>query len=171
MATMSRIAMSNWWRIEMEQEIVKRLLLRCSFVVLGLTLISIIPWSSVFAAEGAGSAKSCPADMVDQGGFCIDRAPNPKMKHWYDAADICEQRGKRLCSNKEWLDACDSYPHNQIEQMPNEKSEWLDIWVFETHDNVFDAVDRGYYRCRTSSNMRPSDFPLIGRPFRCCSSK
>ncbi len=150
---------------------VKRTLFRWSVVVGSLVFFAMIPWSSAIAAEGSGSAGSCPADMVDQGGFCIDRAPNQTMKHWYDAADACEQRGKRLCSNKEWLDACDSYPHNKIEQMPNEKSEWLDIWVFQTHDNVFDAVDRGYYRCRTSSNMRPSDWPHIGRPFRCCSSK
>ncbi len=150
---------------------VKRTLFQCSVVVGSLVLLSMIPWSSAMAAEGAGGSESCSSGMVDQGSFCIDRAPDQSMKHWYDAADICEQRGKRLCSNKEWLDACDSFPHNEIEQMPNEKSEWLDIWVFQTHSNVFDAVDRGYYRCRTSSNMRPSDWPLIGRPFRCCSSK
>ena len=144
-------------------------LYRWVIALCGIAIIAFIPLSHGWTETG--TIPSCPADMVDQGEYCIDREPQEKLATWYKAADICEQRGERLCTNKEWLDACDAFPHNGILKMPNTKSEWLDTWVFETSDKVFDAVDRGYYRCRTGSRPRPSDWPLIGRPFRCCVSK
>ncbi len=142
---------------------------RCTVVLVGAIILAMTPLTQGWAAEGTNM--TCPADMVDQGEFCIDRQPQEKKTNWYKAADVCEQRGERLCSTDEWLDACDAFPHNGIVQMPNKKSEWLNKWVYETSEKVFDAVDRGYYRCRTGSGPRPSDWPLIGRPFRCCISK
>ncbi|HIC04579.1 MAG TPA: hypothetical protein EYG58_05950 [Nitrospirales bacterium] len=144
-------------------------LCKWTVALVGTTLLALLPFTQGWAEEG--KMMSCPADMVDQGEYCIDREPQDKLAHWYKAADTCEQRDERLCENKEWLDACDAFPHNGILQMPNKKSEWLNMWVFETTDKVFDSVDRGYYRCRTGSGPRPSDWPLIGRPFRCCVSK
>jgi hypothetical protein len=56
----------------------------------------------------------CPADMVDVGVSCIDRyeAPNVKgrmpllMQSAHDGQAWCEQRGKRLCRESEWVRAC-----------------------------------------------------------------
>ena len=144
---------------------------RLSIIIALLVSVLLLGWVVVGVAWAAeGTMMTCPGDMVDQGGYCIDREPQERA-NWYKAADVCEQRGGGLCSSNEWLDACDAFPHNEILQMPNKKSEWLDKWVYETSDKVFDAVDRGYYRCRTGSSPRPSDWPLIGRPFRCCVSK
>jgi formylglycine-generating enzyme required for sulfatase activity len=61
------------------------------------------------------TAPSCPTDMVAVDTFCIDRyeAPNiagekplafqtaPEGEAW------CKARGKRLCSEKEWVRACE----------------------------------------------------------------
>jgi formylglycine-generating enzyme required for sulfatase activity len=44
--------------------------------------------------------------------------------HWYDANQICELQGKRLCSEKEWVFACESeearpYPYESYEMRKN----------------------------------------------------
>lgn len=54
--------------------------------------------------------------------FCMDRYEYPNVKGqypwvfvtWTEAADLCESRGKRLCSETEWTFACegeDAYPY------------------------------------------------------------
>ncbi|MDZ7815135.1 MAG: SUMF1/EgtB/PvdO family nonheme iron enzyme [Planctomycetota bacterium] len=56
----------------------------------------------------------CPADMVQVDNFCIDRYEYPNKKgsipmnyvDWYRAKELCEQQGKRLCSEDEWIRAC-----------------------------------------------------------------
>jgi hypothetical protein len=56
----------------------------------------------------------CPADMVDLGTRCIDRyeAPNVKgekplrMQSAEDGEAFCKRSGKRLCSEDDWLRAC-----------------------------------------------------------------
>ena len=63
------------------------------------------------------SVKRCPGDMifVDAGsGVCIDRFEWPNRKgvkpfsnvSFYQANDSCFLSGKRLCTTKEWSDAC-----------------------------------------------------------------
>lgn len=113
-------------------------------------------------------SKACLGDMVDMGGYCIDRHPTKTFVNWYEAADQCQLHQKRLCTNSEWLQACDASPLNEVEEMPGRQSEWLDKWVFETSDQVFDAMDRGYFRCRTSSHPWPSYRPYQIKWFRCC---
>lgn len=62
----------------------------------------------------------CPADMVDVGVACIDRyeAPNKqgekplRMQTAKDGEAYCEQRGKHLCTEDEWLRACEGKAGN-----------------------------------------------------------
>lgn len=110
----------------------------------------------------------CLDNMADMGGYCIDQQPNSTPLNWYAAADSCQARGKRLCSNEEWLQACDAAPLNGVKAMPGGGPEWLSNWVFDTSDQVFDAVEHGYFRCRTSSQPRPSSRPFELRQYRCC---
>jgi formylglycine-generating enzyme required for sulfatase activity len=57
----------------------------------------------------------CPEDMVAIEGFCIDRyeAPNIRgelpyaLMTAYDGEAWCSARGKRLCTQDEWLRACE----------------------------------------------------------------
>jgi formylglycine-generating enzyme required for sulfatase activity len=57
----------------------------------------------------------CPGDMVAIGGFCVDRyeAPNVKgelpfaLQTAYDGEAWCAERGKRLCTQDEWVRACE----------------------------------------------------------------
>ena len=79
-----------------------------------------------FGAGGAGGAGGvggavggvipgpCPSDMAHIDGFCMDRyeAPNEKgaepfvMESALSATAWCEERGKRLCTETEWVRAC-----------------------------------------------------------------
>jgi formylglycine-generating enzyme required for sulfatase activity len=64
--------------------------------------------------------EGCPEDMVGAGRFCIDRyeAPNEKgelpyaLQTAYDGEDWCAARGKRLCTEDEWVRACRG-PHGR----------------------------------------------------------
>lgn len=120
------------------------------------------------AIEQNGRRTPCPENMADMGGYCIDRQLNRSSANWYAAADSCQAQGKRLCSNEEWLQACDAAPLNGVKAMPEGGPEWLSRWVFDTSDQAFDAVDHGYFRCRTSSQPRPSSRPFELRQYRCC---
>tara|TARA_B100000315_G_scaffold61563_1_gene55895 strand:- start:2375 stop:3166 length:792 start_codon:yes stop_codon:yes gene_type:complete len=125
----------------------------------------IVSGSSIFE-----SSESCPEDMVDMGEFCIDRIPVRSQVNWYVSSEACEVLGKRLCTNDEWLEACDVAPNNEVEMLPPPKheSEWLHNWVFETSSKVFASVNRGYYRCSTVSHPWPSDRPYAIKWYRCC---
>lgn len=67
---------------------------------------------------GAGGVAPCPADMVLAGEVCIDQyeAPNEAgqpplaMQTAYDGEAWCEARGKRLCTDVEWVRACEGPP-------------------------------------------------------------
>jgi formylglycine-generating enzyme required for sulfatase activity len=56
----------------------------------------------------------CPSDMAEVGRFCIDRyeAPNVAgekpllMQSAHDGDAWCNERGKRLCREREWVRAC-----------------------------------------------------------------
>ena len=71
----------------------------------------------------------CPTDMVAVAGFCMDRyeAPNQagmpplSMQTAKDAVDFCGARGKRLCTEAEWVRACQGptaspYPYGKSYQ-------------------------------------------------------
>jgi len=126
----------------------------------------VLPVTASGVAGKDGTSSPCPNDMADMGGYCVDRQPSPSMANWYTAADMCQARGTRLCSNEEWLQACDAAPINAVAAMPG--LEWLGNWVFETSDQVFDALEHGYFRCRTSSQPRPPSRPFEVKKFRCC---
>lgn len=68
----------------------------------------------VDVARDAADAGPCPGDMVALPGFCMDRyeAPNVAgarplaMQTATEGARWCEARGRRLCSEAEWVRAC-----------------------------------------------------------------
>lgn len=78
-----------------------------------IAVLDMTPASSV-APSTPDQGGVCPADMVSLPGFCIDiyEAPNQKgvkplaMQTAPDGEAWCEQRGKRLCSESEWIRAC-----------------------------------------------------------------
>jgi formylglycine-generating enzyme required for sulfatase activity len=72
----------------------------------------------------ASALASCPLDMVELPHFCIDRfeAPNEKGVRPFvargadEGAVWCAARGKRLCTDREWVRACEgeskrAYPY------------------------------------------------------------
>jgi formylglycine-generating enzyme len=64
--------------------------------------------------SGAGGSAPCPDDMVWVGEFCMDRYEAPNlvgalplaMQTAYDGEDFCQARGKQLCTESEWVQAC-----------------------------------------------------------------
>ncbi len=93
------------------------------------------------AADGAGDApldalpdaptepSPCPQDMVDLGSYCMDlyEAPNREgarplvMYTFTEASAWCQARGKRLCFDDEWTEACEgpamtSYPYGDTHE-------------------------------------------------------
>lgn len=70
------------------------------------------PSAAIAAAQDSGP---CPSDMVLAGAVCIDRfeAPNERgkkplrMQSADDGERHCQQLGKRLCTEDEWLRACE----------------------------------------------------------------
>jgi len=91
-------------------------------------------------AGGAGGASPCPADMVLAGEICIDRyeAPNEAgadplaFQTAYDGEDWCEARGKRLCTDVEWIRACEGstgtlYPYGDdyVASRCNDSKTWI----------------------------------------------
>ena len=82
----------------------------------------------------------CPSDMALVAGACMDlyEAPNragglPLVMYSFDEAeDWCEHRGKRLCLDSEWLEACEgaqgwAYPYGDSHQpgVCNDEETWL----------------------------------------------
>jgi hypothetical protein len=71
--------------------------------------------SATAEASPPASSAPCPSDMVLAGRACIDRyeAPNQvgakplRMQSALDAEAWCKERGKRLCSEDEWVRACE----------------------------------------------------------------
>lgn len=84
--------------------------------------------------------EGCPADMVAVGDSCIDRyeAPNVKgelpyaLQTAYDGEAWCTERGKRLCTEDEWVRACEGpkgrrYPYGDTyrEDACNDDKAWI----------------------------------------------
>lgn len=83
------------------------------------------------ALPGIPSHQPCPHDMVLAGNVCIDRfeAPNIAgaeplaMQTAHDGEAWCSDRGKRLCTDQEWIAACEGetqtlYPYGN-EHVPH----------------------------------------------------
>ena len=99
-------------------------------------------WETAEAAATAAQTfvDGCPADMVPIGRFCIDRyeAPNVAgevpiaLSTAYDGEAWCTARGKRLCSQDEWVRACEGprarkYPYGDRyrEGVCNDDHPWI----------------------------------------------
>ena len=82
----------------------------------------------------------CPDDMVPIGGYCIDRyeAPNEKgelplaLVTAYDGEAWCTERSKRLCTQDEWVRACEGphgrrypYGNEHRDQVCNDDKGWI----------------------------------------------
>jgi hypothetical protein len=51
--------------------------------------------------------KTCPLDMANAGAFCIEKTANAAAV-WEAQVNLCQSRGRRLCSMGEWLGACNA---------------------------------------------------------------
>jgi formylglycine-generating enzyme required for sulfatase activity len=84
----------------------------------------------------------CPSTMVRAGNFCIDRyeAPNRRggrplvMQSANDANDWCQDHNKRLCTEDEWIAACQgeerrTYPYGNehVDGRCNDDKEWQKV--------------------------------------------
>jgi sulfatase modifying factor 1 len=91
-------------------------------------------------AEEEPAIDGCPADMVAIGAYCIDRyeAPNARgeipfaLVTAYDGEAWCTERGKRLCTQDEWVRACEGprgrrYPYGNEyrEGVCNDDKGWI----------------------------------------------
>ncbi|MBI4950695.1 MAG: SUMF1/EgtB/PvdO family nonheme iron enzyme, partial [Myxococcales bacterium] len=89
---------------------------------------------------GSGAAGPCAADMVLAGSACVDRfeAPNVAgvpplaMQTAYDGEVWCAARGKRLCTDVEWIRACEGasatpYPYGDtwVAHRCNDDKTWI----------------------------------------------
>jgi hypothetical protein len=100
---------------------------------------SAVPDAAVDLATG------CPEDSVAIESFCIDRyeAPNAKgasplaMQTAPDGEKWCAARGKRLCSEAEWLRACQGPSMNKVP--------YGDTWIIHTcnDDKIWKSPDWG----------------------------
>ncbi len=103
-----------------------------------------VPVQQLMSATGTiGFRPACPKDMSDLVTFCIDKIPARSQVSWYLAAERCEAQEKRLCTNTEWLDACDTSPSSGVEQLPPPNDE-------------------------TESPPWPIDRPYAIKWYRCC---
>jgi formylglycine-generating enzyme required for sulfatase activity len=93
-------------------------------------------------AKARHKRSGCPAGMVRVHGFCIDRyeAPNRKgarplvMQSANEAAAYCTAHRKRLCTEDEWITACESddhrtYPYGKerVDGRCNDEKEWREV--------------------------------------------
>ncbi len=107
-------------------------------------------------------ASPCPADMVDLGAFCMDlyEAPNHEgalplvMYTLTEASAWCQARGKRLCYDDEWTEACEgpamaSYPYGDTNQpgVCNDDKVWrvynqtaLNGWPWNLPASTFESL-------------------------------
>jgi formylglycine-generating enzyme required for sulfatase activity len=94
------------------------------------------------APSVAIAPNGCPDDMVAVASFCIDRyeAPNDKgelpfaLQTAYDGEAWCSERHKRLCSDREWVRACEGpegrrYPYGDEyrEDACNDDHTWIAV--------------------------------------------
>ena len=109
------------------------------------------------------SDTSCPSDMADAGGYCIDINEN-SAQSWQAQAIQCQSEGKRMCSLAEWIGACNDRSALGLSNMLDGDFEYVDeYWVMNyTNGNYYssyvsagnDSCGRIYYSgwaCTNSS--------------------
>jgi formylglycine-generating enzyme required for sulfatase activity len=94
------------------------------------------------ATATPAATSPCPPDTVAVGAFCIDRyeAPNLAgeqpffMTTAYDGEKWCAERGKRLCTEEEWVRACEGpggrrYPYGSEHRAAvcNDERRWIPV--------------------------------------------
>ena len=122
---------------------------------------------------------SCPTDMVDAGGFCIDIEQNTSAS-WQGQTNVCQSEGKRLCSMAEWIGACSSQSTLGLNNMLSGNFEYVDeYWVMNyVNGNYYSAYvsvgatecGRIYYSGWGCANGNCYDTTNAGGsyPSRCC---
>jgi hypothetical protein len=116
--------------------------------------------------DGGGTAvdasPSCPMDMVAvpvDPPFCIDLMQSPPDT-WTNAGMICAGRGKRLCADTEWYEACLQATELGIPDMVGDY-EWVAELVTPT-----EGGKRGYLSCEDESAHEIFVDPYV---VRCCA--
>jgi hypothetical protein len=115
----------------------------------------------------------CPADMAAVGKVCVDRyeAPNEKgempyaLQTAYDGEEWCAARGKRLCSEDEWVRACGGprgrlFPYGDAykEGVCNDDKGWLVVrWKRLAHWPQDDALDEAAHLYRADMSGARSE--------------
>lgn len=123
---------------------------------------------------------ACPSDMVDTGGFCIDRDDHLNS-NWQDAAATCVSEGKRLCSMAEWSGACQNAATLGLQDMTDNHEYVDEYWSMHyspngTYYSAFISVGNGnceriYYSgwgCENSTCYDTTNPGKSGYAFRCC---
>jgi len=94
---------------------------RLATPVLAVVLIAVVSASEADAKKPRRRRGGCPTGMVRAGEFCVDRyeAPNRRgarplvMQSANEADAWCQARHKRLCTEDEWVAACEGDEHRQ----------------------------------------------------------
>ena len=125
------------------------------------------------------SETSCPSDMADAGGFCIDVDENTSQS-WQAHANQCQSEGKRMCSLAEWIGACNDRSALGLSNMLDGDFEYVDeYWVMNyTNGNYYqsyvsvgnDSCGRIYYSGWGCTNSSCYDTTNVGGSYvsRCC---
>jgi hypothetical protein len=90
------------------------------------------------------SGPVCPGTMADFGAFCIDKDDSSSLT-WVRAAEHCMSKGKRLCSDSEWLTACQSSGKGMIDMTGT--YEWIAQLASDTS-----GKKRGSSTCASASS-------------------
>lgn len=122
----------------------------------------------LFCVSGCGrihyEPRECPTGTVSAGGgeagmgFCIETTRSPALP-FHDAEADCASRGRRLCADAEWAQACGEVASS----IPDLFGEWE--WIAETISDT-EAGKRGF-DCNSTSTHYVGD-PY---PYRCCADR
>lgn len=126
------------------------------------------------------SEVGCPTDMVDAGGYCVDKDENT-ARSWQAHANLCQSEGKRMCSLAEWMGACNDRSSIGASNMLDGDFEYVDeYWVMHyqiSGDYYSSYVSAGNNSCGrvyysgwacSASSCYDSTAPGSSLVSRCC---